>query len=156
MSVPAITPATASSAVKGGAIRTSRPGTRPTLATSAFASGTSSPRVPCIFQLPASIGVRLMLDSNLLGTAPLAEALADQQGHVAHPVREAPLVVVPGQHLQERLVDHAGERAVEDGGVRRAVEVRRDQRLVAVVEDALQRARGGNLDGGGHRLLPCP
>src|SRR5438309_2203417 len=60
MSVPAISGRTASSAVKGGAITTSRPRTRPTLLASALASATASPRAPCIFQLPAMSGVRLI------------------------------------------------------------------------------------------------
>src|SRR5690349_16853957 len=70
------------------------------------------------------------------------EPPTDDQRDVAHAVREPPLVVVPGEHLAERLVHHARELAVEDRGVRRAVEVRRDELLLAVVEDALQRARG--------------
>src|SRR5438128_7466302 len=68
----------------------------------------------------------------------LAEAPAHQERDVAHPVREAPLVVVPGEHLAEGLVHHARELGVEDGGVGRAVEVRGHERLLAVEEDALQ------------------
>src|SRR5438876_10927787 len=40
------------------------------------------------------------------------------RGHVAdqvlHPVREAPLVVVPGEDLGQVAVDHLGERGVDD------------------------------------------
>src|SRR6184192_1627772 len=60
MSVPAISGRTASRAVKGGAITTSRPRTRPTLLASALASATASARAPCIFQLPAMSGVRVI------------------------------------------------------------------------------------------------
>src|SRR5207237_1550292 len=45
---------------------------------------------------------------------PSGEASADQQRDVPHAHREAPLVVVPGEDLAERLVHHPRERAVED------------------------------------------
>src|SRR6476659_6190405 len=69
---------------------------------------------------------------------------------VEHAVREAPLVVVPGRDLDERAVRrHAGERRVEDraGGI--VVEVRRDERLGVVLEDALEIAIAAGL----HRLI---
>src|SRR3954452_4939066 len=47
-------------------------------------------------------------------------------GKVDHPIRIAPLVVVPGDDLHELLVDHHRERRVEDRGVRRRDDVARD------------------------------
>src|SRR5438552_1900183 len=63
MLVPLTACATASRAVKGGATTTSRPRGRATFLASAPASVTASLRVPCIFQLPAINGVRLMAPS---------------------------------------------------------------------------------------------
>src|SRR5207247_7131120 len=83
----------------------------------------------------------------------LAEAPAHQERDVAHPAREAPLVVVPGEDLAERVVQDPREPGVEDRGVGRAVEVRGDERLLAVEEDALERPRGGLLHGRVHLLL---
>src|SRR5207244_1375714 len=75
----------------------------------------------------------------------LAEASTDQERDVAHPVRETPLVVVPGEDLAERVVHDPRELGVEDRGVGRAVEVRGNERLLAVEEDALERPLGGLL-----------
>src|SRR2546422_977413 len=83
----------------------------------------------------------------------LTEVSTHQEGDVAHPVREAPLVVVPGEHLAERVVHDPGEIGVEDRGVRRPVEVRGDERLLAVEEEAPERPRGGLLHGRVHLLL---
>src|SRR5581483_7688757 len=69
-----------------------------------------------------------------------ADRAADQRRDVAHPAREAPLVVVPGEDLDEVLVEDARQLAVEDRRVGRAVEVRGHELLGAVVQDALQRA----------------
>src|SRR5215510_11563114 len=71
---------------------------------------------------------------------PRSEALADEQGNVAHAVREAPLVVVPRENLDEGAVDHVGQLRVERGRHGGAVEVARDERLVYVREHALERA----------------
>src|SRR5262249_56934276 len=68
---------------------------------------------------------------------PRSEALADEQGNVAHAVREAPLVVVPRENLDEGAVDHVGQLRVERGRHGGAVEVARDEWLVDVGEDAL-------------------
>src|SRR4051794_28218129 len=68
---------------------------------------------------------------------------------VEHAVREAPLVVVPGGHLDERAVGRdAGEGRVEDRARRVVVEVGGDQLLGVVLEDALEVAVAARL----HRL----
>src|SRR5437762_6649246 len=77
-----------------------------------------------------------------------AEAAAEEQGDVAHAAREAPLVVVPRQHLHEVAVDDARELGIEDRGIRAAVEIRGDERLLAVLKDALQGTVGGLFHGG--------
>src|SRR3989442_472744 len=83
---------------------------------------------------------------------------ADEEGHVDHPVREAPLVVVPGEHLDElAVVRQRGLRGIEDGRCRVAVVVDRDGRLGVVLEDALQLPLGGGFAGSFallHRGLP--
>ena len=82
--------------------------------------------------------------------APLAVSSSDVRGHrhehalgeLDEPVRVAPLVVVPGDDLHLGAVDHHRQRRVEDRRVRRPDDVGRDERLLAVAEDA-QRARRG-------------
>src|SRR6185503_8794388 len=60
MVLPAISLPTTSSAVKGGARTISRPRSWPTLRARDADRGCASLRVPCIFQLPAMRGMRLM------------------------------------------------------------------------------------------------
>ena len=54
-------------------------------------------------------------------------ALGHVVQQVLHAVREAPLVVVPGEDLGQVAVDHLGERRVHDRRVRVAAEVDRDR-----------------------------
>ena len=66
-------------------------------------------------------------------------------GQVDDAVRVAPLVVVPGDDLHELAVDHHRQRRVEDRRVRRGDDVGRDDRVLVVLEDALEAARVGLL-----------
>src|SRR5687768_12893955 len=73
---------------------------------------------------------------------------SDQPGHraggVDHPVREAPFVVVPGDDPDQLALEHGGLEAVDGRAGGAMVVVDRDQRLLAIVEDAGQRpALGG-------------
>ena len=72
-------------------------------------------------------------------------ALRDELRELDHAVREAPLVVVPGEDLGELVAHHLRHRGVEDRRVRVADEVAADERDVDVLEDALERALGGRL-----------
>src|SRR6266511_484200 len=81
----------------------------------------------------------------------MASLLREVLRDVDHAVREAPLVVVPGEDLRERPVDDEGARRVEDRGRRVAVVVDRDGRLLGVREHALQRGLGGAGGGRDHR-----
>ncbi|CAH0365004.1 unnamed protein product, partial [Pelagomonas calceolata] len=71
-------------------------------------------------------------------------------GHVAHEVddavRVAPLVVVPGDALDELGREHDARPGVEDGRRRLGLEVGRDEGLVAVAEDARHGAVGEARD----------
>ena len=78
--------------------------------------------------------------------APLSEQLAHRHGRVGHAVREAPLVVVPGQDTHERAVHHLGLVEVERGRVRIVVEVDGDVGLVGIGQHALQRTIGCGAD----------
>src|SRR6266498_1329052 len=75
----------------------------------------------------------------------------ERPGHVADQVPHAagvpPLVVVPGQHLDEIAVDDGGRSQVDDGRVWVAVEVHRHQLLVGGVEDALEGSGGRGAEG---------
>src|SRR5204863_9642248 len=66
----------------------------------------------------------------------LAEPSTHLEGDVAHPVREAPLVVVPGEHLAERVLHDPGELCLEYRGVVRPVDVSGDERRLAVEDNA--------------------
>ena len=66
-------------------------------------------------------------------------SLAIAAGGVDHAVREAPFIVVPADHADQLALEHRGFEAVDGRACRIVVEVDRDQRLVGVVEDALQR-----------------
>src|SRR5438067_2002952 len=82
-------------------------------------------------------------------TMPLQLRL-DEERHVHHAVREAPLVVVPGEDLGEpAALGHRGLGGVVDRGVRVAVVVDRDGQLVVVLEDALHPPLGSRP----HRLV---
>ena len=63
-------------------------------------------------------------------------------GQVHHAVRVAPLVVVPGDDLHELLVDHHRQRRRRRSTSTASVTMsRRDDRVLGVLEDALERAR---------------
>ncbi len=61
--------------------------------------------------------------------------LGDKPDQIAHPRRIAPLVVVPGEHLDEVALDQRRRRQIDDGRVRVAVEIGGHQLLVRRVED---------------------
>src|SRR5213075_1117006 len=67
----------------------------------------------------------------------------EHRGDVEHPVGEAPLVVVPRVHLHQVAFGDLGERGLEDraGGI--VIEVRGDERLGAVLKNALEIAVAG-------------
>ena len=67
-------------------------------------------------------------------------------GGIQHPVGEAPLVIVPGQHLDQISAHDAGLGGVVVGGESGVVEVHGDQRFVAVGQNAFQLAFGGGLE----------
>src|SRR4029077_6211810 len=56
---------------------------------------------------------------------------------IDHPAGVAPLVVVPGEHLDDALADAHGRGKVDDRGVAVVEEVGRNQLLVGDREDAL-------------------
>src|SRR5262245_1689503 len=60
---------------------------------------------------------------------------------VEHAVGEAPLVVVPRGHLDQRAAGYFGQLRVEDRARRVVVEVGRDELLLGVLEYPLQVAR---------------
>src|SRR5690606_16807759 len=66
---------------------------------------------------------------------------------VAHPVGEAPLVIVPAQHTHEGAVNHLRLGQIEGGGGRGVVEVDGDDRIAVDLENTLQAAVCGLPDG---------
>ena len=66
---------------------------------------------------------------------------------VRHAAAVAPLVVVPGDDLDEVAAQDHVRREVDDGRAGVAPEVGRDERLVARAEDALHRAGRGVAEG---------
>ena len=75
----------------------------------------------------------------------LAE-LRHGDGRVGHPVREAPLVVVPGENPDKASFDDLRLGQIEDRAGRIVVEVDRNEWLVVGVEHTLQRAGSCLLD----------
>src|SRR5260370_33808404 len=71
--------------------------------------------------------------------------MADQ---VDHPAAEPPLVVVPAHDFGPVTAQRLRQRRIDDRGLWVALEVRRDKRLLAHGEDALQAASGGLVDSG--------
>lgn len=82
---------------------------------------------------------------NLLGVAILLGSVDEE---IANTLGVTPLVVVPGDELNEVVVELDTGRGVEDGGGRVADEVSGDDRVLGVVDDALVGAGGGLLHGG--------
>src|SRR5882672_11157418 len=71
----------------------------------------------------------------------------DERGQVDEAVGVAPLVVVPAEDLHLVAVGH-GDRRVERAGRGRADDVGRDDLVLGVDEDVLERALGGGLERG--------
>src|SRR4029079_15110498 len=64
---------------------------------------------------------------------------------VEHAVGEAPLVVVPRGHLDERPTRYLRQQRIEDRARGVVIEIRRHQLLVGIFEDAFQVAAGSLL-----------
>jgi hypothetical protein len=79
-----------------------------------------------------------MLEAHPCPRYGVPSAGGEELQRVDHSVGEAPLVVVPGDHLHVAAVD-AGESSVEDGRGGVADDVGGDQRVVGVLEDAGER-----------------
>jgi len=73
--------------------------------------------------------------------------LGSVEEEVDNTVAVAPLVVVPGDELDEGLVQSDTGLGIEDRGLALAVEVRGHKELVSVAEDALELTLRGLLDG---------
>jgi hypothetical protein len=65
---------------------------------------------------------------------------------VTHAARVAPLVIVPGDELDKVLVERDTGVRVEDRGPLRADKVGRDDLVLSVANDSLERTLGGFLD----------
>src|SRR5829696_4230570 len=92
---------------------------------------------------PYSTGSRRASSNSMLREYDAASgALRDGDQHalrqVDEPVRVSPLVVVPGDDLHAGGVDRRGQARVEDRRIRRLDDVGGDERLVAVLQDALE------------------
>src|SRR4051812_22688752 len=74
-----------------------------------------------------------------------SEIAAYEHDDVDEAVRVAPLVVVPADDL-DLVADDLGQARVEDARVRVGDDVAADDRVLGVLEDALERAVGGRLD----------
>src|SRR5271166_2383391 len=77
-----------------------------------------------------------------------SDELRHRDRGVGHSVREAPLVVVPGEDPHEGAIDDLGLVEMEERRMRVMVEVRGDVRVFGIAEDALERAIAisGGLD----------
>src|SRR6185436_14807370 len=72
--------------------------------------------------------------------APLEALRHELAQQIDAAVRVAPLVVVPREDLDEVAIHHLRVRHVDDGGVRIAFEVDRDELLGRARQDVLQRS----------------
>src|SRR5699024_3141326 len=79
----------------------------------------------------AGSGTLLLVSARRRGS----EGLADELRELDQAVGEAPLVVVPGEDLHLVAVD-LGQLAVDDRGVRIALDVLGDDRVLGVAQDA--------------------
>src|SRR5690606_25686753 len=136
--------------------------TRAPASSACFSVGTAASRRAVLVTLPSLIGAfrssristrrsrsgSSVIFSTASATAPLLQ-LRERERRVEHAVREAPLVVVPRADLHEALALNLRERRVVDRGGRVVIEVDRDQRLLGVLEHALQ----GALRGLAHRRI---
>src|SRR6476661_7010802 len=59
-------------------------------------------------------------------------------GRIDHAVREAPFIVVPANDPDELAVEHCGLEAVDGRTGRGMHEIDRNQRLIGIIEDALE------------------
>src|SRR5687768_9925054 len=124
-------PLSAAARIVGAAARS-----RASLVTRPSAIGTlRSSRISTRLPASARSPMRIAFTWSLTGARP-------GERRVEHAVREAPFVVVPGADLDQRAIQHLGERAVHGAGGRVVVEVHRHERLLGVLEDALERAGG--------------
>src|SRR6476469_6669829 len=86
----------------------------------------------------------------------LRDGYVDALRELDQPARVAPLVVVPGEHLDLGAAGHEREARVEDRRVRGLDDVGRDQRILAVGEDAAELAFvGARADRIVDRLRRC-
>jgi len=95
---------------------------------------------------------RIKKDHHLLSAAKhllllLGVLLGDVEQEVADTPRVTPLVIVPGDQLDEVLVQLDTGAGVEDGGSRMADEIGGDDSFLSVLDDALVRPLGSSLDG---------
>ena len=90
-------------------------------------------------------------------SANLSGDLGIDSGNVLHEVNNtagvAPLVIVPGDKLDERRVEHDTGSGIEDGGSAVGLEVGGDEGLVAVSEDTLHLSLRLGLDDGADLLV---
>src|SRR5512138_839188 len=77
----------------------------------------------------------------------------DVLDEIDEPAGIAPLVVVPGDDLDQRPVEDLGREQVDDAGVPVAHEVRGDERLVGDAQVGVERPLGRGLAEGGVDLL---
>src|SRR5205085_9313666 len=84
--------------------------------------------------------------SMLFTTTGGSERIGKHGDHVAHARGEPHFVVVPRQDLGEPRLEHLRDGRVEDRRMTVAVEVSRDELLLAVLEDAFHRTIGGRAD----------
>src|SRR5690625_1871862 len=75
------------------------------------------------------------------------ELLTHVDGQVHEAAGVTPLVVVPGHNLH-LVANYAGQLRIEDRGGRVGDDVTRNDRVLGVLQDALERALCGFLDGG--------
>src|SRR5579862_1608586 len=74
--------------------------------------------------------------------------LPHRYGRVDHAVGEAPLVVIPRHHANERAVHHLGLIHVENRRVRIVIEIARDVGGFGEAENTLELLAGGAFDRG--------
>src|SRR5829696_5072289 len=85
---------------------------------------------------------------------PLLKPFTHIGREITRPVRVAPLVVVPAEHLDGTAVGH-GELRVEDARGLVAYDVAGDQRGLRVLQDVRELSVGGRLEGGVHVVGGC-
>jgi hypothetical protein len=74
--------------------------------------------------------------------------LSDDADEIEDTARVSPLVIVPGNELDELVVQGDTGLSIEDGGVVVSVQVGRDNLVLGVAENALELTVGSLLDGG--------